>query len=108
MTLNRFFLWLQRDVDVTGNFIHFLILSKLKLGLELKQKFAPKPQIKNNSTYPCKCEKVPSFTIVELLKLGLELKQKFAPKSQITNNSTQPCKCEKVPSFTIVEFEGLA
>jgi len=57
--------WLQRDVDATGNFIHFLILSKLKLGLELKQKFAPKPQIKNNSTYPCKCEKVPSFTIVE-------------------------------------------
>ena len=44
--------WLQLYFAATGNIIHFLILSKLKLGLELKQKFAPKPQIKNNSPNP--------------------------------------------------------
>ena len=42
-------LWLQLYFDATGNFIHFLILSKLKLGLELKQKFAPKSLFLNNS-----------------------------------------------------------
>ena len=44
-------LWLQRDYEVTRNVIHCLLLSKLKLGLELKQKNPPKPQILNNS-YP--------------------------------------------------------
>ena len=34
-------LWLQRNAEVTGNFIRCPILSKLKLGLELKQKFKP-------------------------------------------------------------------
>jgi hypothetical protein len=32
---------LKRDVDATGNFVRCLQLSKLKLGLELKQKFKP-------------------------------------------------------------------
>jgi len=49
LTLNRFFLWLQQDVDATGNFVRCLQLSKLKLGLELKQKFAPKSLFLNNS-----------------------------------------------------------
>ena len=44
-------LWLQQDVDATGNFVRCLQLSKLKLGLELKQKFAPKSLFLNNS-YP--------------------------------------------------------
>jgi len=42
---------LQLYADAPGNAIRCLLLSKLKLGLELKQKFAPKPQITNNS-YP--------------------------------------------------------
>ena len=37
LTLNRPFLWLQRDVEVTGNVFHCPILSKLKLGLELTE-----------------------------------------------------------------------
>jgi hypothetical protein len=41
-------LWLQRDVEATGNFVRCLQLSKLKLGLELKQKFAPKSLFLNN------------------------------------------------------------
>jgi len=45
-------LWLQQDVDATGNFVRCLQLSKLKLGLELKQKFAPKPTFLNNSKPP--------------------------------------------------------
>jgi len=32
-------LWLQRNAEVTENFVSCLQLSKLKLGLELKQKF---------------------------------------------------------------------
>jgi len=42
---------LQLYADATGNFVLCLQLSKLKLGLELKQKNPPKPQILNNS-YP--------------------------------------------------------
>jgi len=38
-------LWLQRDAEVTGNFVSCLQLSKLKLGLELKQKFNPEATI---------------------------------------------------------------
>ncbi len=49
MTLNRSFLNLQREAEATGKFVHYLILSKLKLGLELKQKITSKPQITNNS-----------------------------------------------------------
>ena len=48
LTLNRPFLWLQRDVEVTGNVFHCPILSKLKLGLELKQKFTAKSLFLNN------------------------------------------------------------
>jgi len=48
---------LQLYFDATGNFIHFLILSKLKLGLELKQKFAPKSLFLNNSTHPANVKK---------------------------------------------------
>ena len=40
---------LQLYFEVTGNVICCLLLSKLKLGLELKQKCLPKPQIPNNS-----------------------------------------------------------
>ncbi|MDY0219363.1 MAG: hypothetical protein RBR14_08470, partial [Candidatus Cloacimonas acidaminovorans] len=50
-------LWLQRDFEVTRNVIHCLLLSKLKLGLELKQKNPPKPQITNNS-YPTFLERL--------------------------------------------------
>ena len=42
-------LWLQRNAEVTGNFIRCPILSKLKLGLELKQKSTPKQPFLNNS-----------------------------------------------------------
>ena len=49
LTLNRFFCGLQRDVEVTGNFVRCLQLSKLKLGLELKQKFVAKFLFLNNS-----------------------------------------------------------
>jgi len=65
LTLNRFFLWLQLYADATGNFVRCLQLSKLKLGLELKQKFAPKQRFLNNPTQLCKCEKGYSYTIVE-------------------------------------------
>ena len=69
LTLNRFFcdcnyiqtrwsfdskptlLCLQRDFAATGNFVHCLLLSQLKLGLELKQKYPPKSLFPNNS-YP--------------------------------------------------------
>jgi len=44
-------LCLQLYSEVTGNFVCCLLLSKLKLGLELKQKYSPKSQILNNS-YP--------------------------------------------------------
>jgi len=57
LTLNRPFLCLQRDSDETGNVIRCLLLSKLKLGLELKQKYPPKPQITNNS-YPTFLERL--------------------------------------------------
>jgi len=49
LTLNRFFLRLKRDAEVTGRFVSFLQLSKLKLGLELKQKITSKPLFLNNS-----------------------------------------------------------
>ena len=52
LTLNRPFLWLQRDVEVTGNVFHCPILSKLKLGLELKQKFTAKSLFLNNPIPP--------------------------------------------------------
>ena len=45
LTLNRPLLWLQLYFDATGNVIRCPLLSKLKLGLELKQKYPPKPQI---------------------------------------------------------------
>ena len=46
-------------------FILCPILLKLKLGLELKQKFALKQPFLNNPTQLCKCEKGHSYTIVE-------------------------------------------
>jgi len=50
-------LWLQLYFDATGNFVLCLQLSKLKLGLELKQKFAPKPLFLNNSPHPANVKK---------------------------------------------------
>ena len=50
-------LCLQLYSDSTGNFVRCLLLSKLKLGLELKQKCPPKPQILNNS-YPTFLERL--------------------------------------------------
>ncbi len=44
-------LCLQLYSEVTENFVCCLLLSKLKLGLELKRKYSPKSQILNNS-YP--------------------------------------------------------
>ena len=41
-------LWLQLYFDSTGYFVLCLQLSKLMLGLELKQKFAPKSLFLNN------------------------------------------------------------
>jgi len=49
LTLNRFFRGLQRNAEVTGNFVRCPQLSKLKLGLELKQKFVAKFLFLNNS-----------------------------------------------------------
>ena len=49
LTLNRYCLRLQLYFEATGNVLHCPILSKLKLGLELKQKFAPKLLFLNNS-----------------------------------------------------------
>jgi len=49
LTLNRFFCGLQRNAEVTGNFVRCLQLSKLKLGLELKQKFTAQFLFLNNS-----------------------------------------------------------
>ena len=49
LTLNRSFLNLQREAEATGKFVLCLQLTKLKLGLELKQKITSKPQITNNS-----------------------------------------------------------
>ncbi|HQB50079.1 MAG TPA: hypothetical protein PLW33_05325, partial [Candidatus Cloacimonas sp.] len=40
---------LQREAEATGKFVLCLQLTKLKLGLELKQKITSKPQITNNS-----------------------------------------------------------
>jgi len=50
-------LCLQLYSEVTGNFVRCLLLSKLKLGLELKQKYTPKSQILNNS-YPTFLERL--------------------------------------------------
>jgi len=50
-------LWLQLYSEITRNVIRCLLLSKLKLGLELKQKYSPKSQILNNS-YPTFLERL--------------------------------------------------
>ncbi len=52
-------LCLQLYSEVTGNFVCCLLLSKLKLGLELKRKYSPKSQILNNS-YPTFLERLGS------------------------------------------------
>jgi len=49
LTLNRSCCGLQRDAEVTEYLFFCPKLSKLKLGLELKQKFVAKSQITNNS-----------------------------------------------------------
>jgi len=85
----------QLYAEVTVNFIHCLLLSKLKLGLELKQKneiltvwsFDSKPTLlclqrdfeATGNAIHC--------LLLSKLKLGLELKQKYSPKPQIPNNS---------------------
>jgi len=51
---------LQLYAEATKNVIHCLLLSKLKLGLELKQKYPPKPQITNN-IYPTFLERKNAF-----------------------------------------------
>ena len=50
-------LCLQLYSEVIGNFVRCLLLSKLKLGLELKRKYSPKSQILNNS-YPTFLERL--------------------------------------------------
>jgi len=50
-------LCLQLYSEVTENFVCCLLLSKLKLGLELKRKYPPKSQILNNS-YPTFLERL--------------------------------------------------
>ena len=57
LTLNRFLLCLQLYFEVTGNFVPCLLLSKLKLGLELKRKYPPKSLFPNNS-YPTFLERL--------------------------------------------------
>jgi hypothetical protein len=101
---------LQLYFEAAGNVIRRLQLSQLKLGLELKQKFAPKSLFLNNSTPHFWSEKILSFTIVEfegLAKLGLELKQKYPPKPQIPNNSTLHFWSDKILSFTLPVFEEI-
>jgi len=86
---------LQRDFEATGNFVHCLLLSKLKLGLELKQKngiltrwgFDSKPILLWLQLYfEATGNFVPCLQLSKL-KLGLELKQIFAPKPLFLNNS---------------------
>ena len=61
LTLNRFFCGLQRNAEVTGNFVRCLQLSKLKLGLELKQKFVAKFLFLSNSNLTLQKWKITFF-----------------------------------------------
>ena len=68
-------LCLQLYSEVIGNFVRCLLLSKLKLGLELKRKYSPKSQILNNS-YPTFLERLniyffPDRGIREFVVAGL-------------------------------------